>query len=318
MAAESRASEESTPLSSGPKSRRWNLARVGWLTLPFFGTWFVGAFLVPSPTGAFVPALPLVAFLLAASAFLWAFGLIRRRRKWNARFRRTAVVGLAAGLVFTGAMSAVALASGCPFLAPFPTAEPGGWSKVAGAPWQDGGHPVLFFYGSVACPFCSATSWALWKALTDFGNLSNVSFGYSSPTDVHPNTPEVVLAGTGYASPFIATDIREDTDPTTVRAPVLGSCTELAYTNSYGGGIVPFLVVGGTFVRANTLVDPATLQGLTTAQVAQQVVNGSGPAWQSIAPATFWLEAFLEKSAGGAPAAVVANPSVHADLLQVR
>jgi uncharacterized protein DUF929 len=320
-----RRTNESLPKEStavdGPqptRPRRWPLARVGWLALPLFGAWFLLALLIPSPTGAFLSAIPILAFLLAVSAFLWAFGLLRARRRWNRRFRTTAVIGLVAGLVLSGAMTAAAAAEGCPWLAPFPSGEPSGWQKAGGQSWSSGGVPEFFFYASVACPFCSATSWPVWKALSAFGNMSNVTFGYSTPTDIHPNTPEVILAGARYVSTYVELNVHEDTDPTTIRAPSLDSCTELAYVNSYDGGQVPFLVVGGIFLHAGTLVDPSVLSGLTTAQVSSQVTNGSGPAWSALAPATYMLEAILEKTGGNAPAAVASDPNVQADLALLR
>jgi uncharacterized protein DUF929 len=219
----------------------------------------------------------------------------------------------------SGTLAAVGTVVGCPLLSPFGSSEPMGWNKLAGPAWNDEGRPVLFFYGSVACPFCSATSWAIWKALQAFGQVNGTSFGTSSAQDVDPNTPEVVLAGATLASPFVVFDVRESTNPTTIEAPSLGSCQELAYVTAYSGGTIPFLVVGGGFARQGTLVDPTQLMGLTPTQVAGQVENASGPAWSgAIAPATYFLEALLVRSTGGEPASVATDPPVAADLAQIR
>src|SRR5208282_1828723 len=44
--------------------RKWTLARIGYLLVPIFGIWFALAYLVPSPVGLVLPAIPYLALVL--------------------------------------------------------------------------------------------------------------------------------------------------------------------------------------------------------------------------------------------------------------
>ena len=122
-------------------------------------------------------------------------------------------------------------------------------------PWQDNGKPVLYSYGSTWCPFCSASSWAFYKALTQFGSVSGAVFtAYSSPTDVDPSTPEVVLAGMQFSSTTISFQVSEDTSGVEGTSPATTSCFQLAYVAAYGAGSIPFGVVNGQYVHAGACV----------------------------------------------------------------
>ena len=302
----------------GPSRRRWPLVRVAWLLFPFIGAWFLLALLVPSPVGVFVQAVPILGLALAVAALLWSWALLRSPRRWGRTLRTTMLVGLSSGMVLASVLAAAGAAEGCPLLSPFSSGEPGGWGKFSAPDWRDGARPVLFFVGSVACPFCSASSWAIWKALQAFGTVNGTYYGTSTPNDVDPNTPEVVLAYATLRSTWVSFDVREATNPTTIASPALASCRELGYVAAYSGGVIPFLVVDGTYIHTGTLVDPAQLVGLTPAQVASQVENASGPIWTgAIAPATYLLEAVLVKSTGGVPVSVASDPPVAADLAQI-
>ncbi|MCI4334069.1 MAG: DUF929 domain-containing protein [Thermoplasmata archaeon] len=299
-------------------TRRWSLARFGWLLLPLFGPWAVLAYFLPSPVGVYFPVVPDLVLLLLVSLFLFGFGLYRARVRWSTVFRRTALIGLAAGLLLPALLGGTALANHCPLLTPFTTAEPGGWERVSAARWSVMSAPVLFFYGSVACPYCSASSWAVLSALERLGNVSGVSFDHSSPTDSFPNTPSVVLPSLSVASRYVSLDAREATSDTQIEAPSVGICTEQAYVSAYNplGGI-PFIVLGGTFYHQGTLVDPGAISGLTAAQLANQALNENGSAWSALGPAVDDLLAFTVHANGGAPASVAAEPSVAAVLSQI-
>lgn len=302
------------------ESRRWGLARIGWLVFPFLAPWAFLAIFIPSPVGVYVPGIPLLGLLAAAAAILLAIGLLRTRRKWTPVYRRTASIGAAAGLIVAGVLGGAALASGCPVLSPFTTPEPGGWERVSHASWTVEGVPVLFFYGSVACPYCSASSWAVLGALERLGNVTGVTYDHSSTTDVYPNTPSVVLPDLTVTSSYVALDVRESTGDTQITAPSTGACIEQAYLSAYNPlGAVPFVVLGGTFIHASaTLVDPAALQGLSAAQVHAQLNASSGPAYDAISPAQNDLLAFSVYLNDGAPGSVANDPAVAAIVGQIR
>ncbi len=307
------------PREEDRTSRRWGLARVGWLLFPLLAPWVFLALVLPSPVGVYLPAIPFLGLAAAAAGILLAIGLLRSPRKWTPAFRQTATAGVTVGLLLAGALGGAALASGCPVLSPFLTGEPGGWERVAQGSFRENGIPVLFFYGSVACPYCSASSWAVLAALQSLGQVSGVTYDHSSSTDVYPNTPSVVLPDLSVASSYVVLDARESTGDAQIVAPAVGACIEQAYLSAYNPlGAIPFVVVG-PFVHAQaTLVDPAALSGLTAAQVSSQLAQKSGTAYLAITSAEAYLLAYLVYQNGGAPANVASEPAVAAIVAQIR
>src|SRR5579859_2242188 len=152
------------PKAEGPRSTlrtdqkaKWTIARVGMLLTPLLAIWFVIAYSVPSPVGIFISAIPTLGLALAASAFLLAFGLLRSEKKWSTVFRGAVASGIILGLVLSAVFGIGGLLAGYPTLTPFHTPEPSNFNKVANPLWLSGGKPVLFFFGSAACPYCSAS-----------------------------------------------------------------------------------------------------------------------------------------------------------------
>ncbi|HYM40356.1 MAG TPA: DUF929 family protein, partial [Thermoplasmata archaeon] len=183
------------------------------------------------------------------------------------------------------------------------------------------------FYGSVACPYCAASSWAVYEALSQFGSLSGWSYATSTSSDVYPSTPEVSLVSTSVASTSLSIDIREANDPQQITLPPV-SPVEQAYVNAYNtGGGIPFLVVGGVYIHVGTLVDPASLESggtaLTPQHVAQSLANAnpSDPVYAAIHQAQLYLEAYfvkIDQAAGiTPPTSVAGDPSVAAIVAQI-
>jgi hypothetical protein len=247
----------------------------------------------------------------AIAGAILGIGLLRQARKWNDLFRKTATFGAVAGLAVAGAIGAYGIVSGCPTLSPFTTSEPSGFERVPQALWKSQGEPVLFFYGSVACPYCSATSWAVLGALERLGNVSGIGYDHSSSSDVYANTPSVVLPDLVVESPYVSADLRESLNDQQVQAPATVGCEEQAYLSAYNPfGGVPFLVVGGSFVHAGSFVDPQALAGMSGPQVAAQLASHQGAAYEAILPAESALLAYLVWLNHDAPASVAQDPSV--------
>lgn len=300
------------------KAPLWSrITRVSYLAVPLLGIWFLLAYLYPSPVGTYLAAVPTIGLLLAIFALLLSFGLLRTTQRWSTTYRSSVVVGIVLGFVISGSLGLAAISQGCPSLSPGLSTEPGQWGKSSASVWAVNGAPVFFYFGSVACPYCSASSWAMTVALEKFGALSGYSYGHSSSTDVYPNTPEVVLAGASLQSQYVALQVAEDTNDAQINFPALSQCTQQAYVSSYDSGGIPFVVIGGVYVHSGTLVDPSSLQGMTAATVQQQVNNQSGPAWNAISGQAYFMMAFLVKLNGGQPSSVASNPYVQADLNQI-
>jgi hypothetical protein len=266
----------------------------------------------------YVGAIPVLGFLAAASGVILAWGTLCQAKRWTPVFKQTATFASVAGLVLAGALGTTAILNHCPVLSPFLTSEPGGWQRVPQASWSSQGAPVLFFYGSVACPYCSASSWAVLAALQRLGNVSGVTYDHSSSSDVYPNTPSVVLPELALASRFVTLDAKEARNDQQVESPSLAGCPEEAYVNAYDPfGSVPFIVLGGTFVHSGGLVDPGALTGLNATQVAGQLSGHEGSAYTAISSSEDYLLAYLVWLNNQEPASVATDPGVASILDQI-
>jgi hypothetical protein len=298
--------------------RRWTLARGAAIAAPLFAVWFALAWVVPSPIGTFLPAIPYLVILTVVAVGVLGFALLRSADRWNSTIRKSLVAGLVLGLVVAGGFGVVAIVSGCPTLTSVTSGEPSNFTKADNALWADNGAPVFFFYGSAACPFCSASSWAMEVALLAFGSLSGTYYDRSNPLDTYPNTPEVVLANAILQSRYVSLHVAESTDDDQITAAPTSGCYESSYLSSYDSlATIPFVVIGGQYIHVGALVSPAPLAGLNGSQVQAQIDAQSGTAWNAISPAAYLLEAFLVKETGGQPSSVANNPSVARLLAQI-
>jgi Domain of unknown function (DUF929) len=297
---------------------KWTLLRVGWILVPAVAVWFVLALVFPSPVGVYLSAIPDVGLILAVVAFLLIFALLRTDDKWNRAYRNTVVVGAVLGLVIAGGFGLAAILQGCPTLSATGTQEPsngavGSWVKyTTDARWTQNGLPTFFFYGSIGCPYCSASSWAFYWALEKFGTVQGLQYGHSNPNDVDASTPELEFVSATFISQYVSLHILEADDDSSEVPPAPSECVEQAYVSSYDSTAgIPFVVVGGQYVHTDTIVDPASLQplGLSPQTVLGQVLNESGAAWDVIAPNAYMLAAIMLKATGGQPASLLADSS---------
>lgn len=325
--AERRAERESQGARRGRSSLPEALVRLGIVVTLAGVLWLALGFLVPLLT-ALVPPVPDLAILILIGLGILGSGAVLGVDTAFLPWKKYAAVGIIMGLAAAGLAGLAAQRAGVPSLSSSTVSEVGsGWEMAPNAVWTSSGLPVLFFYGSVACPYCAASSWAVYGALSQFGTVSGWTYGSSSPTDVYPSTPEVILVSASLASSTVSMDIREATDPTTITFPSVG-VIEQAYVNAYNtGGGIPFLVVGGRYIHVGTLVDPAALESngvaLSPQQVAQSLAaaNPSDPVYAAIHQAQLYLEAYLVKvdEAAGItpPASVTGDSAVTAILAQI-
>lgn len=312
------------------EERRWTLPRVGILLTPVFGIWAALAFVAPSPIGILVPAIPWLALALAVSAFILIFGLLRTAgRRWTPVLRTTFIAAVVLGFVVSGVIGLTGLlAFGCPYLPAQSSlaTQPNGWQSGSMTAWQDNGAPVFYFYGASWCPYCSASSWALWKALTEFqsgfngqtNGIPGAQQYYSNPGDVYPSTPEMILASAAVTSSFVSFQVSEyywtlDTG-TAGTFPGTSNCVQQAYVSAYSGGSIPFVVINGQYVHGGTsLINPSNLSawsGTGAQTVATDVLTETGQPWTIIQQQAAQICGFILKSDGYASvsAFVSANP----------
>jgi glutaredoxin len=289
--------------------RKWTLPRIGYLLVPIFGIWFVLAYIVPSPVGLVLPAIPYLALVLVIAAFLLLFGLLRSdKARWSKVYRSTLVTGIVIGLVVSGLIALTGvLFFGCPVLPSSGTSEPAGWMSVSVSPWHENGLPTVYYYGATWCPYCSASSWAIWKALTGFGSvpLSSVTFTNSAEDGI----PEVVLANAQVSSSYVSFVVSEDTSQVTGTFPSTSNCIEQAYVSAYSGSSIPFVVINGQYVHGGaTLIQPNDVSSYTTGTMQTDVSTATGTPWSVVQGQTWWMMAYIAKSNGATPANLAQQP----------
>ncbi len=290
---------------------KWSLLRAGYLLLPVFIVWFIVAYLAPSPVGLILPAIPYIALGLAVVAFVLIYALFRSEKRWTKVYRNTLIGGVVLGLVFTGIVGLTgSLAFGCPYLPPSSSlsAQGGpGWTHGNIAPWQDGGKPVIYFFGASWCPYCSAGSWTIWKALSQYGTVTGTSESFSSLSDVYAGTPEIVLGSAQVTSNNISFQVSEDTSGTDGNFPGTSNCYQAAYVAAYSGSAIPFVVINGQWIHAATpIINPQLLSAYTDAAtggggattVFNQVQSESGPAWSNVSAQSYWIITYIAESLG--------------------
>jgi hypothetical protein len=334
-----RGGRESADEKSGGDSETKRLTRtsnrfigVGIAVALLAAVWFGVTYAYPN--AGFLTPFPDLLYLLVAGLVLIAIayvlgGSIRDFTAW----RKVIVIGVALGLVSAGGVALYALSIGLPNLTPISEQQVGGnWSKAGGNQlWSEGGHPVLFFMGSIACPYCSASSWAIYGALAQFGTWSGTVYGSSNPSDVYPCTPEIEFPGATFSSNLITADIQEGNDNTQLTHPPLNN-VENDYVTTYDSPSqsIPFLVAGGIYLHGGSnaqgmasLVNPAILSSsggnsCTTAdtpqQVGQAITSQQGPIYSAVMAAQLYFEAILakicQKAGETPPASVTGNPQV--------
>ncbi|MFI5418059.1 MAG: DUF929 family protein [Candidatus Lutacidiplasmatales archaeon] len=198
-------------------------------------------------------------------------------------------------------------------------AEPGnGWVGYSNPVWTSSNKPVVFSYGSIACPYCAASSWPLREALKAFGIFFDSGYSTSSSFDVYPNTPGTTLGNSTFNGNSLSWDPKEATDPSTITLPAL-SPLEQTYVHVYDPiAEIPFLVIGGVYAHGGTLVNPSILSGFTPYQVSNIMagLETNATVYGAIHSAATYIEAFMEKACELAgtpvPAAVSSDSSVQA------
>ncbi len=308
--------------------RRWSLLRIGYLAVPAVGIWFVLAFVAPSPIGLLVPAIPYVALGFAGVAFVLSYALWRRTdgRRWSPIYRTTVIGGVILGVVIAGGIGlGGSIIFGCPYLPPASSLSSQGgpgWATLSVHAWQENGVPVVFFYGATWCPYCSASSWAIYKALSEYATVvpTSLNTSHSDRTDVAPGTPEIVLANAVLTSksgkgPDVAFQPAEEEEWGSHVYPATASCYQQAYVTAYASGI-PFVVVNGQSVHRGSFILPKELgpwsqSNMTngTSVVLKSVnteaaVGSYGDPWTVIQKAAWWLMAFIAKDLGYTPTTI--------------
>ena len=321
---------------NGPKERppltvRRLLVPSG-LTVAVAGVvWFALAFASPL-VGIVLPALPDVALVAAGGGVVLLVGLALRTAQLSRSWKKPMAIGLVLGLVIAGLCAVIGGDLGLPQLNPaFSEAAGQGWEGAHNAVWKDGGGlPVFLIIGSVACPYCAASSWAFSEALHAFGSLQGAHASESETGYVYSNTPEIALDASSLTSGSVSWDPREASDNQNIHLPSLSPTEQAYYSYYHPSSGIPFLVVvGGIFVHTTQLVDPGCLfsggcgcdyasgacgSALGYPTVQADVASGTGSVYNAIHHGAIYLEACLVKSD---QIAGVTPPSLPSDVMAI-
>jgi hypothetical protein len=335
-----RQSREQRPGAQRPRRKGTNSTpeKVRWSQrLPFIGLFIIIAGLLwmgialAYPLAGFLvgplpPRFPDILLVVIAGAVILGISYVLRMGSLSGSWKKGIAAGIVTGIVISGAMAGAGVLAGVPNLTPITTADYGNWEHADNAAWTQGQLPVVFFYGSEACPYCSASSWALYKALSAFGSVSGYGYSSSSGTDLDPYTPEVALSGSSLASNYISWDPHEDSYNVSINLPAV-NIDEQQYVNVYdSGGSIPFVVIAGVYIHIGTFVDPGTLQGsgdqgLPASTVQQDVQSGGNSVASAIDSAAYTLEAYMVKADQNAgitpPQSVTSDSSVSSIVSQI-
>jgi thiol-disulfide isomerase/thioredoxin len=186
---------------------------------------------------------------------------------------------------------------------------------VSGEPaLTSGGKPEMLYIGAEFCPYCAAERWAMAVALSRFGHFTTQLHGiHSSSTDTDPNTPTLTYLHAGYSSQYLTfTPVEnEDINHNLLQSPTSAQqALWVKYDTTDGSQGYPFIDFGNKYVIKAPSYDPATLAGLSWAQVATDLQNPSSAVAKAADGTANLITAAICKMTGGQPASVCTSSGV--------
>ena len=179
------------------------------------------------------------------------------------------------------------------------------------------GKPVITYVGAEYCPYCAAERWALAVALSRFGTFSNLSATQSSGSDVYPNTQTLSFFGSTYSSPYLEFDAVEEASNQqangvyqTLQRPTARERTLMSRYDTAGS--IPFLDIANRYVITGASYSPQVLQGLSRAQIAEQLNDPTSPVAQAIVGTANQITAAISAVTGNQPSSVSSSPTIAA------
>jgi len=181
-------------------------------------------------------------------------------------------------------------------------------------PLVSNGKPEIAYIGAEFCPYCAGERWPLVQALTRFGTFKDLAKSASGPPpESYPNTPTVSFYGSSYTSDYIVFSPVETAD--SEGAPLEKMTPEQQkLLDTYGSnGAIPFLDVGGLYIKNGASVSPELLStaGMTTVtQVLDSLADPANTVGQSINGSANVLAAAICEATGGKPSDVCTSNAV--------
>jgi hypothetical protein len=185
------------------------------------------------------------------------------------------------------------------------------------------GLPLVTYIGAEYCPFCAGERWPLVVALSRFGSFSGLRLSHSAADDVYPNTATLSFFGSSYSSPYVElsavetqTNVRSGGSykdlqtPTPAQESLLRTYDAPPYVPASSAGAIPFLDVANQYMVTGSNFDVGQLRGLSQAQIAAMVKDGSTDAGRAILGTANVLTAAVCSATADNPPDVCSQPVV--------
>jgi hypothetical protein len=186
-----------------------------------------------------------------------------------------------------------------------------------------GGLPLVTYIGAEYCPFCAAERWPLVVALSRFGTFSGLRLSHSASDDVYPNTATLSFYGSSYTSQYVefsAAELQSNVrsgstykdlqTPTPAQDGLLRKYDVPPYVPPSSAGAIPFLDIANQYMVTGSNFDVGLLRGLTQAQIAAMLKDGTTEPARAILATANVLTAAVCSATADNPADVCGQPVV--------
>jgi hypothetical protein len=201
------------------------------------------------------------------------------------------------------------------------SAYPKSISPVSAPPLTSAGKPEVLYIGAEYCPYCAAERWAMVVALGRFGTFSGLRGIHSSSSDVYASTPTVTFYKSRYTSKYLTfTPVEEETTdqntplqkPTAAQSALVAKYDNPPYVPAQSANAIPFIDFGGKYLVHGAQYNPQLLHGMSWAEVAAAVNDGTSQIAQGAGGAANMITAAICKMTGNQPSSVCTSPAIKA------
>ena len=173
--------------------------------------------------------------------------------------------------------------------------------EIAKEPFNRDGGKVLFYYlGAGFCPWCAAERWSIVEALKHFGTWDGLKTDKSAEkNEPFLSLPTYNFSGTRFTSDYVEFMGKEFQDR---NFQDLDHFTELDNTiiDNYNlKGVIPFIFIGGKFVRIGSGPKPEQLVALNHDDVRKQLENKNTDLSKAIEEEANYIRALIYHSLDG-------------------
>ena len=199
------------------------------------------------------------------------------------------------------------------------SAYPKSISPVSAPALTSAGKPEVLYIGAEYCPYCAAERWAMAVALSRFGTFSGLHGIHSSSSDVYASTPTVTFYKSRYTSKYLTfTPVEEETTdqntplqkPTAAQSALAAKYDNPPYVPTQSANAIPFIDFGGKYLVHGAQYNPQLLHGMTWAEVAAAVNDGTSQVAQGADGAANMITAAICKMTGNQPSGVCSSPAI--------